>query len=79
MRDGQRVFLLRASNPNDLDRICAFLNDVHVRVRDKRNGTIMVSTPGAASLLHEEREIIGYATTWNALNPRSRVELGQPD
>jgi hypothetical protein len=74
------MFLLRADNPNDLARICEFLEQAHVVVRGKNDdGTVRVSTPGAASPLHEEREIVGYVTTWNALNPQRRLEIVEPE
>jgi hypothetical protein len=69
------VYLLRVSQPNDFDRVCAFLRTVHLSVQANDDGTIIVTAPGARSPLHERREISGYVTTWNALNPGSPVEL----
>jgi hypothetical protein len=69
------VYLLRVSQPNDVDRVCAFLRGVHLSVQANEDGTIILAAPGARSPLHERREISGYVTTWNALNPASPVEL----
>jgi hypothetical protein len=69
------VYLLRVIQPNDFDRVCAFLRTVHLGVQTNEDGTIIVAAPGARSPLHERREISGYVTTWNALNPASPIEL----
>ena len=74
-RDAARVYVLRLSDPNDLDRVCAFLRSVHLRVDENEDGTITVTAPGAPSALHERREVGGYVTTWNALNPASPITL----
>lgn len=66
---------LRVHRAADLERFCDFLRAVHVRV-DKIDGAfVSASVPGASSALHERREMYGYVTTWNALNPGSVVEL----
>jgi hypothetical protein len=69
------VYLLRLSEPDDLARVCEFLRRVHVDAQARADGTVSVAIPGAASPLHERREITGYLTTWNALNPGSSLEL----
>jgi hypothetical protein len=74
-RDAPCVYLLRVSQPNDLDRVWVFLRSVHLDVQTNEDGTITVTAPGARSPLHERREISGYVTTWNALNPANPVEL----
>jgi hypothetical protein len=69
------VYLLRLSEPDDLARVCEFFRRVHVDARPRPDGTVSVAVPGAASPLHERRELTGYITTWNALNPGSSLEL----
>lgn len=76
-RDAASVFILRLSDPNDLDRVCSFLRSVQLQVRVNDDGTITVNAPGARTALHERREIGGYVTTWNALNPASQIGLGE--
>jgi hypothetical protein len=78
-RDAGCVFVLRVIHPNDLDRVCAFLRSVHVRVQANEDGTITASAPGAPTPEHERREVSGYVTTWNALNPASPVTLVEVD
>ena len=75
--DAARVYVLRLSDPNDLDRVCAFLRSVQLHVRVNEDGTITVTAPGARTPLHERREIDGYVTTWNALNPASPIGLSE--
>jgi hypothetical protein len=65
--------VLRLSKPDDFDRLCAFLTAARFVVRRQPDGTVGVNIPGAASRRHEEQEVVGYVTTWNALNPGSRV------
>jgi hypothetical protein len=69
------VYVLHASHANDVDRICIFLRSVHLGVLHHEDGTITVSAPGAPTDLHERREIGGYVTTWNALNPSSPIDI----
>jgi hypothetical protein len=69
------VYLLRVADPDSLTAVCAFLRRVHVDVQERSDGTLSVSVVGAASPLHEWRELTGYVTTWNALNPGTHVEL----
>jgi hypothetical protein len=69
------VFVLQVSHANDLGRVCVFLRNVHLDVREREEGTITVAAPGARSPLHERREISGYVTTWNALNPASPISV----
>ena len=66
---------LRISVPADVERFCDFLRAVQVRVHEIEGTFVSASLPGAPSELHERREIAGYVTTWNALNPHSTVEL----
>jgi hypothetical protein len=54
-----------------------FLRAVHVHVLDVRGATVKVELPGAPSPLHEHRELVGYVTTWNALNA-AKAELVEP-
>ncbi len=68
---------LRILRPDDLDRFCDFLRAVQVRVEGIEGAVVTASLPGAASELHERREIGGYVTTWNALNPASFVEIAE--
>jgi hypothetical protein len=72
------VYVLRVFQPNDLDRVCVFLRSVHLHVQANEDGTITAAAPGARSPLHERREISGYVTTWNALNPANPIELVEP-
>ncbi|MCW2964435.1 MAG: hypothetical protein JWO17_1687 [Actinomycetia bacterium] len=74
-RDAPCVYLLRVPQPNDLDRVCVFLRNVHLDVQANEDGTLTASAPGARSPLHERREIGGYVTTWNALNPASPIAM----
>ena len=71
------MYVLQLSHPNDLDRVCAFLRSVQLRVAVNEDGTITVTAPGARTPLHERREIDGYVTTWNALNPASPIGLSE--
>ena len=64
---------------NDLDRVCIFLRSVQLLVHENPDGTITVTAPGAQTPLHERREISGYVTTWNALNPASPITLAEVD
>ncbi len=66
---------LRILQPEDIDRFCDFLRAVQVHVETIEGEVVTASLPGAPSALHERREISGYVTTWNALNPASSVEL----
>jgi hypothetical protein len=66
---------LRISQAEEIERFCAFLRVVHVCVDAVEGAIVTASLPGAPSAMHERREIDGYVTTWNALNPRSTVEL----
>jgi hypothetical protein len=69
------VYILHVSHPRHLDRVCVFLRSVQLHVQENDDGTITAAAPGAASPLHEQREIQGYVTTWNALNPASPIKL----
>lgn len=69
------MFVVRVTHPSHLDRVCVFLRSVHVDARVNEDGTIEVCAPGARTPLHERRELAGYVTTWNALNPGSPIEL----
>ena len=73
------MFVLRVTHPNDLDRVCLFLRSVHIHVQTNEDGTITASAPGAPTPEHERREVSGYVTTWNALNPASAVALVEVD
>lgn len=68
---------LRIFHPEDVQRFCEFLRAVQVRVDAIDDAVVTASLPGAASALHERREIDGYVTTWNALNPASHVEVAE--
>lgn len=78
-RDAACVYVLHVARPNDLDRVCVFLRSVHLHVEENEDGTIMATAPGAPTPLHERREISGYVTTWNALNPGNPVTLVELD
>jgi hypothetical protein len=69
------VYLLHVFCPKDLDRVCVFLRSVHLHVEENTDGTIIATAPGAPTPLHERREVNGYVTTWNALNPSSPIRL----
>lgn len=66
---------LRIHRAADVERFCDFLRAVHVRVEQIEGALVSASVPGAPSAMHERREMSGYVTTWNALNPGSVVEL----
>jgi hypothetical protein len=74
-RDAACVYVLRVSHLNDLDRVCVFLRSVHLRVETNEDGSISATAPGAPTPEHERREVTGYVTTWNALNPANPVTL----
>jgi hypothetical protein len=78
-RDAAWVYVLHVSQPSDLDRVCDFLRSVHLYVEANEDGTITATAPGAPTPLHERREIGGYVTTWNALNPANPVTLVELD
>jgi hypothetical protein len=78
-RDATWVYVLHCSHPNDLDRVCVFLRSVHLRVETNDDGTITATAPGAPTPEHERREVNGYVTTWNALNPANPVTLVEVD
>jgi hypothetical protein len=69
------MHLLELSQSVDVERLCAFLRDVHVSVGVVGGGMLEASIPGAQTAHHERRELLGYVTTWNALNPAMRIEL----
>ena len=73
--DHKCVLSIRLSRPVDLDSFCAFLHAVHVHAEPADDGSVRASIPGASTPLHERREIAGYVTTWNALNPGRAVEV----
>jgi hypothetical protein len=75
IRDATWVYVLQVSHPNDLDRVCVFLRSVHLRVETNEDGSITATAPGAPTPEHERREVSGYVTTWNALNPANPVTL----
>ncbi len=68
------IHLLLSANV-ELDQFCSFLRAVQVSVDGVDGRMVDVSVPGAASKLHERRELSGYVTTWNALHPGLRVDL----
>jgi len=74
-RDATCVYVLHVSRPNDLDRVCAFLRSVQLDVDENADGTLTVTAPGSRTSLHERREVSGYVTTWNALNPANPIRL----
>jgi hypothetical protein len=76
-RDAACVYVIHVSRPKDLDRVRVFLHSVHLHVEENEDGTITAAAPGAPTPLHERREISGYVTTWNALNPGSPVTLAE--
>jgi hypothetical protein len=69
------VYLLRLSDPENVDHLCDFLRRVRVDIVVRPDGTVSAAIAGAATPLHELRELSGYVTTWNALNAGSTVEL----
>ena len=69
------MYLLRVPDRNAVASVCDFFRRVHVSVWELGDGLLGVSVTGAPSKLHGWREITGYVTTWNALNPTTPVEL----
>ena len=69
------MHLVELSQTVDVERLCAFLRDVHVTLGTVGGGMLEASIPGAPTEHHERRELLGYVTTWNALNPAQKVEL----
>lgn len=79
-RRWEGMHLLRLLRTADVERFCAFLGEVHVRVDAVEGQVVTASIPGALTSFHEGRELQGYVTTWNALNPAAPVELiGEDD
>jgi hypothetical protein len=72
------VWNVLVDEPADVEALLDFLRVVHVRVAGVNDRVISVSLPGALSAHHEYRELLGYVTTWNALNPERRAELVEP-
>lgn len=68
---------LRIFEQGDIDRFCDFLRAVQVRIDAIEGLIVTASLPGAPTQLHERRELGGYVTTWNALNPSSLVEVDE--
>jgi hypothetical protein len=73
----ENVHRLRIFRPDDVNRFCDFLRAVQVQVEGIEGAVVTASLPGAPTDLHERREIDGYITTWNALNPASFVEIAE--
>ena len=69
------VLSIRLSRPVDLEPFCEFLHGVHVHAAPLDDRSVRASVPGAPTPLHERRELSGYVTTWNALNPGRRAEV----
>jgi hypothetical protein len=63
------------SNPDDLNRFCAFLRIARCVASPSPDGTVRVNIPDALTRPHEEHEVVGYVKTWNALNPGSHVRV----
>jgi len=60
---------------SDVADFCAFLHAVHVRVDDVARARVKATIVNAPSELHERRELAGYVSTWNALNPGRQATL----
>jgi hypothetical protein len=63
------VLFIALEDRTKLDVLRAFLAAVHVQVVEVREDGLLAAVPGAPSPLHEQRELAGYVTTFNALNP----------
>jgi hypothetical protein len=74
-RDDSVVLSIRLSRRVDLEPFCEFLRGVHVHAEPLDDCSVHASVPGAPTPLHERRELSGYVTTWNALNPGRRAEV----
>lgn len=73
------MYTIRLSSPDDAERICAFFRNAHV-IADRAGATLVnLQIPGAPTPAHELREITGYVTTWNALNPGHAVSLASDE
>jgi hypothetical protein len=72
------VWNIVVDDAKNMDALLAFLRAVHVHVLDVSGLVLKVELPGAPSELHEQRELIGYVATWNALNPGGSAELVDP-
>ena len=62
-------------DPADSARLCAFFDEVQVRVLAADGARIEVELKESVSPLHAQRELSGYVVTWNALNPGAHAEL----
>lgn len=70
------MLVISLSNPDDLEPLCDFLHAVHVTAEAADDGSsVNAGVPGALSPRHERRELAGYVTTWNALNPGRDARL----
>jgi hypothetical protein len=69
------VLRISLSGHDYLDAFCAFLREVNVETLHVDGAVVRAAVPGAVSDLHERRELAGYVTTWNALNPMRPAEL----
>jgi hypothetical protein len=73
-RDARYVYVLRLSDPDDVDHLCDFLRRVRVAIDVRPDGTVSAAVVAAPMPPHELRELTGYVATWNALDA-STVEL----
>ena len=69
------MYVLRLSDPDDVEHFCDFLRRVRVDVVVRPDGMVSAAVAAALTPLHELRELSGYVTTWNALNAGRMVEL----
>jgi hypothetical protein len=70
--------LIRLAQHANVERFCEFLCTAQVRVVNDGSGYVSVHMEDPVTGFHELRELIGYVITWNALNPRDRVEVVEP-
>jgi hypothetical protein len=60
----------------DLDALYAYMNSVQVRALADSDGMVTLALMyKPRSRLHENSELTGYVTTWNALNPYQELQI----
>ena len=67
---------IRVRIPAHADALRHFLRAVRVDVRRTGDPSVVAAAvPAAPTSVHERRELQGYVSTWNALNPGKEARL----
>jgi hypothetical protein len=68
--------MVRVNRPEDLAPFTEFMRNVEVRaLSDESRFVSLALLKKQVTRLHEERELAGYISTWNAINPSRRVTI----